>query len=308
MKIYLETTFMEKQLYQPIINRYPQFEFTFNKDEDCEILIGVFFDRDEIYFDHFKNLKWIMLFVAGFDHLDLAYLKKRQIMLTNGQTVYDIQIAEDVVAKMLFLNRQMGIYHDQMKTHVWKHQAPHYELYQQQVLILGAGSIGQLIAKRLKAFEMEIIGYKRTYENLDNFDAIITKKDELIKYYRSCDYLIVCLPLTKQTKNFIDKKVFDLLKPTALLINIARGDIIDQDALIDALNQNKIRGAALDVTSPEPLPKNHPLWDANHVFITPHNASASPMMQQRRLDLICDQLDLFLTDKKIQFIITRGQL
>ncbi|MFA6801680.1 MAG: NAD(P)-dependent oxidoreductase, partial [Acholeplasmataceae bacterium] len=223
MKIYLETTFMEKQLYQPIINRYPQFEFTFNKDEDCEILIGVFFDRDEIYFDHFKNLKWIMLFVAGFDHLDLAYLKKRQIMLTNGQTVYDIQIAEDVVAKMLFLNRQMGIYHDQMKTHVWKHQAPHYELYQQQVLILGAGSIGQLIAKRLKAFEMEIIGYKRTYENLDNFDAIITKKDELIKYYRSCDYLIVCLPLTKQTKNFIDKKVFDLLKPTALLINIARG-------------------------------------------------------------------------------------
>ncbi|MGE4321331.1 MAG: D-2-hydroxyacid dehydrogenase [Acholeplasmataceae bacterium] len=308
MKIFLETTYMNKNSYQVIIDTYKEHTFTFVEESDCEAIVGVFHGKDLSYFDQFKNLKWFLLITAGFDHIDLDYFKKRNITVTNGQGVYDIQIAEDVIAKMLFFNRRMDQYHDQMKSHLWKHQAPHYELYQNQVLILGAGSIGQLIAKRLKSFEMDIIGYKRTFESLPNFDHIITSNDDLETYLKTCDYLIVSLPLNQHTKHFVSDHRLSLLKPTCLIVNIARGEIIDQDALIKYLKAKKIRGAALDVVTPEPLPKDHELWDIDQVFLSPHNASASPMMHQRRLDLVFDLLQMYREEKPLKHVVIRGKL
>ncbi len=308
MKIFLETTYMNKNSYQDIIDTFIEHTFTFTEESDCDAIIGVFQGKDLSYFDQFKQLKWFLLITAGFDHIDLDYFKKRNITVTNGQGVYDIQIAEDVIAKMLFFNRRMDQYHGQMKSHVWKHQAPHYELYKNQVLILGAGSIGQLIAKRLKSFEMEIIGYKRTLEELPYFDHIITSLDDLETYLKTSDYLIISLPLNQYTKHFVSDERLSLLKPTCLIVNIARGEIIDQDALIKHLKANKIRGAALDVVTPEPLPKDHELWDLDQVFISPHNASASPKMHQRRLDLVFDLLQMYREEKPLKHVVIQGQL
>jgi phosphoglycerate dehydrogenase-like enzyme len=101
----------------------------------------------------------------------------------------------------------------------------------------------------------------------------------------------------------INKERISWMKPNALLINVARGKIVDQDALVEALNSGKIRGAGLDVTTPEPLPKDHPLWKMNQVFITPHNASSSPLMQKRLMELIIHNLDRYINNKEVDYII-----
>ena len=278
MKVFLETTYIKKQHYTDLINYYKDIEFVFQVDPSCEILIGFYDNAPDVFFEQFKNLKLVILVSSGYDHLNLTYLKKRNIRVTNAKGLYDIQIAEDVVAKMLYFNRNIKDHQENMNAHIWKHQPQMYELYEQQALILGAGSIGQAIAKRLKGFDVETVGYKKSYEEVPYFDKIITCDKELKSHYMTCDYVIISLPLNKYTKHMINEKTLTLMKPTTLIINIGRGEIIDQNALIKALNQGNIRGAAIDVTYPEPLPNHDPLWDAKNIFITPHNASASPMV------------------------------
>ncbi len=303
MKIFIETKYLKQQYYQPLIDAFPEHEFTVIEESECEIIIGMFDQKDCAYFDQFTNLRLIMLLSAGFDHLDLEYFKRRHVIITNARGVYDIQIAEDVVSKMLYFNKKLNIYYDQMKNHVWKHHPPHYELYRSQALILGAGSIGHMIAKRLKGFDMDVIGYKQTYEDLSYFDQIITKQDQLNEYYKTCDYLIISLPLNKFTERLIDKEVLSLLKKDAVVINIGRGEIIDQSALINALNLDMIRGAALDVTYPEPLSDNHLLWNAKNIYITPHNSSDSLKVHERRVELIVDLLDKYFNHNALYNIV-----
>jgi phosphoglycerate dehydrogenase-like enzyme len=306
MKIFLETKYVKKEDYQPLIDAYPQYLMTFKEEKDCEILIGMFDKKPKTYFDQFVHLKWIILISSGYNHLDFNYLTQRGIRVTNAKGVYDIQIAEDVIAKMLYFNKNMHVYDNYRKKHMWKHQGPHYELYQQEALILGAGSIGQDIAKRLKAFDMKIIGYKRTHKSLPYFDKVITDLKTLSKYYKTCDYLIIALPLNEYTESMVDASVLNQLKPSTLIINIGRGEIIDQDALIKALNLERIRGAALDVTTPEPLPKDHKLWDAKHIYISPHNASASPKVQERRINMVIELLKRDLNHQDIFNVVLKG--
>jgi len=307
MKILLETTYLKQHHYKPLIEKYPNIEFTFDPDPECEILIGVYNDQNQAFFDQFKKLKWIILVSSGFNQLDLTYLRNRNVAVTNGKGIYDIQIAEDVVSKMLYFNRRMDVYHEQMKEHLWKHQAPHYELYQQQALILGAGSIGQTIAQRLKGFDMEVVGYKRHFETLPNFDHIITNEEDLNKYYKTCDYLIISLPLNQHTEKMINEDVLNKLKNDVVIVNIGRGEIIDQEALMIALNEERIRGAGLDVTYPEPLPEDDPLWNAKNIYISPHNSSASPKVQERRMSVVIDLLDKYLNDQPLYNIILKGE-
>ncbi len=299
MKVYIETTYMKYSHYEPLFDMFKQIVFTTEVDPECEILIGMYDDQNDAFFDQFPKLKLIMLLSSGFDHLYLSYFKQRGVMITNAKGLYDIQIAEDVVSKMLYFNRRMFTYYDQMKKGVWKHENLHFELYERQALILGAGSIGQLIARRLKGFDMETVGYKRTYEELEDFDHIITDMHALNKAYQTCDYLIIALPLNTYTNQMINRNVLSQLKKDCLIVNIGRGEIIDQEALIEALNNGLIRGAALDVTYPEPLPKDHPLWKAKNLYISPHNASASPMVKHRRVQLIKSLLDLYIDHKSL---------
>ncbi len=299
MKVFLETTYIKQQHYTELINYYQDIEFVFEVDPACEILVGFYEGVPDKFFDQFKHLKLVILISSGYDHLNLSYMKQRNIIVTNAKGLYDIQIAEDVVAKMLYFNRNIIDHQKNMDDHIWKHQPQMYELYEQQALILGAGSIGQAIAKRLKGFDMETIGYKKSYEEVPYFDKIITCDKELNAHFMTCDYVVISLPLNKYTRHMINEKTLSLMKPSTLIINIGRGEIIDQDALIKALNEGVIRGAAIDVTYPEPLPENDPLWDAKNLFITPHNASASPMVTHRRMALIIKQIDLFISNKQL---------
>ncbi len=299
MKILIEMSYLKDSDYNQLTHRFPNVYFT--KDiQDLEItgLLSMpgFLKKENL--DIYPNLKFVMVLTAGFDMLDLDYFKSRNITLLNAKDVYSIQIAEDVFSKILYFNRNMAHYQTQMSTGTWKHHQVLHEIAQSTVGILGTGSIGLEIAKRLKAFDARVIGYKQTLEKLPYFDDIYYGLEGLKQLLKESDYVIIALPLNSNTKHLIDEEKLSLMKESALIVNIARGDIIDQQALINALVNQKIRGACLDVMTPEPLPEHNELWSLSNVFITPHNAGSSPNVRNRLIKAIYDSIENYLNNNE----------
>ncbi len=249
--------------------------------------------------DQYPDLKLIMLPSAGYDKADLSYLKKRQIVLTNARGVYDIQIAEDVLSKILYFNRNMRLFQENMNQSIWHYEGSFAEIYGSTVGIIGAGSIGQRIAKVMKGFDAHVIGYRRNEEPLPDFNQIYTGDKGLQKLLKVSDYVILAVPLNDKTTYLIDEDALRLMKKNALIINIARGKVIEQNALIKALNEGWIRGAALDVTEIEPLPSESPLWHAKNLFISPHVAGSSPKAHTRVNALLERLINQFRSNEPI---------
>jgi len=149
----------------------------------------------------------------------------------------------------------------------------------------------------MKSFDTKVLGYRRKVENNPYFDQIYHDQKGLETIYKESDYIIIAIPLSKETYQMINQQAFNLMKPTTLIINIARGEVIDQDAMIQALSNHRIRGAGLDVTVPEPLPKDSPLWTMRQVLITPHNASASPYVNQRLMNSVVSSIDCYIHER-----------
>jgi phosphoglycerate dehydrogenase-like enzyme len=271
------------------------------KDAEVAVLMPGFIH--EAFISQMPSLKFVKCLTAGYDRADLSVLKERNIKFAYAKDVFSIQIAEDVISKILYFNRRLHDYDRLMQKHTWEFKVVNHELYHSTIGIVGAGSIGHEIAKRLKAFECEILGYRRTSVKDACFDHMYHDQKGLEHLLIHSDYVIIALPLNDHTKHFISDREFAMMKKTSLVINIARGEIIDQEALIKALNQGLIRGAALDVTTPEPLPSNHPLWDAKNIFITPHQASSSPFMHQRLIDEVLDTLKHYIAKEPLDNLV-----
>jgi|GEM_PF-51330 len=305
--VYLDTWTMKPKTYQFLIKKYKDLTFITDPKQakDAEIIITMpgFVKKENI--DNFPNLKWIQLLTAGYDAADVDYVLNKGIRISYAKDVFSIQIAEDTISKMLYFNRNIGMYHDQMKHGLWKYQKATHEIFGSTVGIIGAGSIGLEIAKRLKPFETTLLGYRRSKKKMPYFNKMYHDEKGLQKLLSKSDYIIIAVPLNDQTKYMISYDAFHLMKKDALLINVARGDIIDQEALIDTLRKKKIRGAALDVTSPEPLPKDHPLWQLSNVLITPHIASTSPYVHQRLIVEVDRALTMYLTHQPLENEITK---
>ncbi|MCD4826955.1 MAG: D-2-hydroxyacid dehydrogenase [Acholeplasmataceae bacterium] len=301
MKVFLDKRYVKIELYETFIQKYNEHTFVFDiKDSfDCQIIISVPSYITKKVLEKYPNLEWIELITAGYDGIDLAYLKQRNISLTYAKDVFSIQIAEDVFSKILYFNRNLKKHMKSSEKHVWKFQKSDHELYGSTVGIIGAGSIGQHVAERMKAFKTKVIGYKRHLEYIPFFDKIYTTKEGLYELLKESDYIIISIPLTKDTRYLIDAKALSIMKKDALLINVARGEIIDQIALTKALKNDQIRGAGLDVVTPEPLPKDDPLWDLENCLITPHNASSSPNVNRRIADEIIDTFIKYLEKKQL---------
>ncbi len=292
MKIYYDASYIKDKYALKMIARFPEIEFIsdIKSSYEVEAILAMPDYLNQANLDLYQNLKWVQILSAGYDTLDLEYFRKRKIILTNAKDVFSIQIAEDVFSKILYFNRHLKKHIEHKSQEEWKYEPVHFEIANSTVGILGTGSIGLEIAKRMKAFDAKVIGYKRKYAKLPYFDEIYDQAEGLSKLYQTSDYIIIALPLDPSTYHMIDEDAFKLMKKNAILINVARGDIVDQKALVHALKNQLIRGAGLDVTSPEPLPKNHELWGFDNVFITPHNASSSPYFNQRLIDVVIDSI------------------
>ncbi len=307
MKIYVDPRLIGRNNYEKLTKGYPDINFVteVDKKDDIEVMFTMPKLVKEMKISDYKNLKWIQYLMAGYDGIDLNLFKRNNIMFCNAQDIFSKSIAEDVFSKILFFNRNISHYLECKKDGRWEPIREEPELTGSTVLILGVGSIGKELARRFKAFEAYVIGYRNKQQIEENFDEIINDEDSLVSALKEADYVILALPLNEKTKYFFDKKKINHMKSSALLINVARGQVIKQDDLLEALQNKQIRGAGLDVLDPEPLPKDHPLWQLDNVYITPHNASSSPYMRDRLYEMIIMNLDLYLEGQPVKYQLNK---
>lgn len=306
MKVYIDNKMMGRNNYPKLLEEFNQLDFVndFSNKNDIEVMVIMNSTLKTININDFPNLKWVQLLMAGFDNVNVEGFKKKGILVSNARDIFSISIAEDVISKILMFNRNTRYYLESMKQGLWTPIRKEPEIYNSVVGILGTGSIGQEVAKRLKSFGVKkIYGYKRHKGQVPFFDEIVTEEVDLQRIIPELDYLILALPLTQDTYHLLDEKKLSLMNKSCLLINVARGDIIDQVALVNCLKNRMIRGAGLDVTTPEPLPSNHELWQLDNVFITPHNASSSPYMKDRLYEMTRENLARYISGKEVKYLL-----
>ena len=240
--------------------------------------------------DVFPNVKWLQLLNSGYEKLDLSVLKERNILFTNARSVYCSTIAEDVIAKILILSRNYTRHFADQQRCFWPDddQLPNFnlDLEGKTLGILGAGAIGREIAIRAKVFGLKIHGYDPYLMEQEGFDVIYNRSGGLEQLLQESDYVITSLPVTEETRDIINLQTLSMMKPSAYLINVARGAIIREEDLIEALNRGLIAGAYLDVAKKEPLPTDDPLWQAKNIHITPHRAAYGDQMHRKMCALI----------------------
>lgn len=261
-------------------------------DVDAVICNGLFLYTP---IERFTNLKYIQLTSAGLDRVPLDYIKERNIRLYNARGVYSVPMAEFAICGVLQLIKQSRFFYNNQKKHKWEKHRGLTELSGKSVCVLGAGSIGNEIAKRFKAFESYVIGVDLyPYEN-DNFNEIchIDMLDDILK--RS-DAVVLTLPLTDENKGFFNKEKFSIMKNDAIFVNAARGALVNQQNLVSALEAGQIGGAVLDVFEEEPLDESSLLWDFENVIITPHNSFVSDKNNERLFSIITENLEGFFDE------------
>lgn len=253
---------------------------------------------------YYPNVKWLQLLNAGYEKVDLTLLKQRNMIFTNARSVYCATIAEDVIAKILFLARNYQQHFKDQQAHFWPTDAQlpnkNLDLSGRVLGILGAGAIGKEIAVRAQAFGLVVKGYDPYISHRTGFAEIYQGTDGLKKLLQQSDFVVTSLPVTDETKKIINAASLRGMKRSAYLINVARGAIIDESALIDALNQHIIAGAALDVTMREPLPADDPLWAAEHIMITPHRAAYGDQMEHKMCELIRRNIHHYLNEEPLE--------
>lgn len=250
------------------------------------------------------NIKWLTSIYAGMDGMPIEALKERGAIITNGAGINAITIAEYVVMGMLTIAKG---YRDVVRAqdrHEWLEDSPgKVEIYGSRALLLGYGAIGQLIEERLKAFQVDVTLVRRTPgENTLGPDEWRARLGEF-------DWVILALPATPETQHMISADELAAMKPTATLINIARGSVVDQGALIAALKSRSIGAAFLDVTDPEPLPADNELWSLDNAHITMHlSGRAQTLMFQRSAERFLENLDHYLKGEPLTHVvdISRG--
>lgn len=218
----------------------------------------------------FPNLQYLQLVSAGFNHVPVDYLKEHGIPWHNARGVYSAPIAEHVLASVLHLYKRIGTFVEQQKKHEYIRWNTR-ELGGKTICIVGCGSVGTEIAKRFAAFDAQVIGCD-LYPCENAFYQKIYPLDQLDDLIRKSDILVMTVPLSDETFHMISEKQLMLMKKDAILVNVARGPIVDTNALIPVLQQHKIYGAILDVHEQEPVPEDSVLWDLDNTIITPHNS------------------------------------
>ena len=237
----------------------------------------------------FPNLRFIQLTSAGFDRVDLDYVQAHNIEIHNARGVYSIPMAEFAVCGVLQLYKQSRFFYENQKAHKWEKHRGLLELYGKTVTILGCGSVGTECAKRFKAFGCRVIGVDIAVREDENYGKIhpLSALDALLPV---TDVLILTVPLTNETMYIMNRDRIGLLPQNAVLVNIARGRIVDESALCDALRAHRIGGAVLDVFEEEPLSEANALWTLENVLISPHNSFISDRNGQRLDMLIMEAL------------------
>lgn len=257
------------------------------------------------YLQQAKQLKWIQLSSAGANQYTQKGVLSDKVLLTNATGAYGLAISEYMLSAVLTIFKNFHQYRDQQKQHGWHYAGQVKSIYGCTALILGLGDIGGAFAKRMKALGASTIGIKRRpKEKPDYLDELHTM-EYLQQLLPRADVVAISLPETPQTYHLINAERLALMKEDAVLINIGRGSIVDTDALYTALIQHRLRGAVLDVTDPEPLPQQHPLWDCSNVLITPHISGgySLPETFEKIIKISADNLKRYISGQILHNLV-----
>lgn len=252
-----------------------------------------------------KNLKWFQCMFAGVDGYDAPGVLPEGAMLTSSSGFNSQAVAEHILACLLALCRKLPQCRDNQLKHAWVDLGSMKTITGAAVLVVGAGNIGSAVARRCQALGAVTIGLKRTVNGpVAGFDRVYPadKLDELLP---EADFVILTLPHSDSTTCLMDSKRLNAMKQDAVLISAGRGSVLDQDALVKVLNEGKLWGAALDVTQPEPLPADHPLWDVPNLLITPHLAGGIRLETTRStcVSMALENLKRYLNGEPLQNLV-----
>ena len=259
------------------------------------------------------RLKWIHFGVAGLENSLFPEILKSKTIITNASGVHAGPVSEFVMSAILYFAKRVKDCHEFMQTTNWTQWEVAKQMVQlkgKTIGIIGFGSLGMAIAKKAKAFDMKVIATRRLQKKVEHKKTV----DELIPVsnlshlLKNSDFVVIACPLTPVTKNMIGKRELSEMKSTAFIINIARGEIINEAALINALQNKTLAGAALDVFEKEPLPKESPLFALDNVFLSPHISGNFPEYQHDVMVQFADNLNRYLAGKDLKNRVCKKRL
>lgn len=269
------------------------------------------------------HLRWVQVTSAGVNHLLGHPIMRNDILLTNASGIHATSIGEYVLAMMLNLTKRWPWKLSLKWGHGWPHDREFAssggELWRKVVGIVGYGSIGREVARLCQALGMRVLATKRDQEDrIDHGYCLAGRGDRegripealfgpdgLAEMLPQCDYVVIAAPLTHETQGLIGAEELAAMKPSAYLINIARGGLVDEGALVETLRCGHIPGAALDVFAEEPLPSTHPLWELSNVLLTPHISGASPVYNDRASDLFAENLGRYVEGETLLNLVDK---
>lgn len=267
-----------------------------SKDADVVVLSNFAYRKEVI--EHCPNLKLIVVAFTGVDHVDIAYCKERGITVCNCAGYSTVAVADLVFGMLISLYRNIIPCNEVVRKGGTKNGLIGCELEGKKFGIIGTGAIGTRVGRIAQAFGCEVYAWSRTVKPETGFHYV--SLEELLS---TCDIVSLHVPQTAETIGLMDTEKLALMKPEAVLINTARGPIVDSKALAEALKNGKLAGAAVDVFEVEPpVPQDHPLWDAPNLIATPHVAFASKEAMQKRAVIVMDNLDQWLKGTPINVI------
>ena len=306
MKIVFTAKISER--HQEVLrSQFDQISFSFfaSKEEAAvelelaDVLVTYGEDLTEGHLKQYRNLKWIQVLTAGVDKMPLSYLDESSILLTNVKGIHKIPMAEYTFAALLQVARNLNETFQKQQRKTWDPRIRVDELHAKTLGIIGVGAIGEEIAKRAQVFGMKVLGVTRSGRE-NPYCEMMYKPEQLHQFLPLCDYIVTIVPSTRETYRLIGQNELACMKSTAVFINIARGSVVDEEALATHLKEGKIKGAVLDVFTEEPLSESSPLWELNNCIITPHVSGRSSRYIERALGVFRENLEHYHTGNLAQ--------